>query len=229
MPEERKKLFVAVMVFTLLALIGWLIAPYITLDMLKNNRAALVAWVSRYYLASIIIYFTALTIVVACALPLVALLIIMGGMLFDLLTGGIIVISAVTLGAVISFLVIRFLFHEYMHVQYTKKFQTFYIAMKRHGAWYLLALHFATFIPISIANIVAAISPVTLWTFVWTTALGIIPTTILYLMTGKELNMLNTLTDLVSARVGFIIGFLVVLALSPVIIARLVARSPVQH
>ena len=53
-----------------------------------------------------------------------------------------------------------------------------------YGGFYLLILQFLPFTPTFIINIVAGLSSISAWTFVWTTAVGMAPGTVIYSLAG---------------------------------------------
>ena len=66
--------------------------------------------------------------------------------------------------------------------------------VERGGATLLLAMRLVPIVPFSLFSYVAGSARVPLWTFIWTTAIGYIPITALFVLLGSRLEELS-LTD----------------------------------
>ena len=125
-----------------------------------------------------------------------------------------------TLGATISFLIARYIFKKIIHDHFGPKLQTFNHELQEYGHLYLLGLHFFPITPFFILNLLAGVTHVSLWTFVWTTIVGVSPAFCIYSYFGQGLTSINNVTDIISAK--FIVPFFALKGLS--IITVLIGR-----
>jgi len=90
-----------------------------------------------------------------------------------------------------------------------------------NGINYLLFLRFVPIFPFWVINIVPAFLGVTLFSFTWTTFIGIIPGTLAYTYAGQQLGTLEKVSDILSP--GFISALVVIgiFSLIPVSIKKI--------
>ncbi|HSG15223.1 MAG TPA: VTT domain-containing protein, partial [Anaerolineae bacterium] len=94
-----------------------------------------------------------------------------------------------------------------------RRFIRFVALMNKHleaeGAYYLLALRMAH-VPYSIVNPVSGASRIRAWTFLWTTAAGLLPANAIWVYVGVRL---PSLSDLASNGAGSFIDLPLLLAM----------------
>ena len=91
-------------------------------------------------------------------------------------------------------------------------------AMKLYGKNYLLVIRFVAVIPFFLVNILVGLTNLSLWTFIWTTAIGILPGSLVYTFAGQQLNEIESLRDIFSFNILLAFFFLALLALLPIIV-----------
>jgi len=143
------------------------------------------------------------------------LLNMVGGFFFGTIPGALFAIFGATVGATISFLLIRDLFGKVFQEQYKDRLKAFNREFKRYGYSYLLLLHVVMIVPLFVPNILAGLAHVSLWTFIWTTAVGIIPGSLTFSFAGQQLMSINSIQEVISARFILSIFLLLLLALTP--------------
>lgn len=172
-----------------------------TLANLQNNIKHLEQFVQTNYLKSVFAYIGAYATEVILVLPLSALLTLMSGFLFGVVPGVGYTIIGATIGATISFLVVRYMFGHILQKKYAAQLVAFNAAVEQQGWRYLIMTRFIFVIPFFVINILAGLTKVPLWTFMWTTALGIIPSSFIYAYTGKQLTEITSLRDIFTPKV----------------------------
>ena len=90
---------------------------FVTLDTLRDNRAALSEWVAAHYLGAILIYIAAYTLVAALSLPVGLVATITGGFLFGTLVGGLATVVGATIGATILFIAAQTAFADLLRAK----------------------------------------------------------------------------------------------------------------
>ena len=85
---------------------------YLTLDALRDNRAALAAFVQSNYVLAALAYMALYIIVVALSLPAGAVMTLAGGLLFGVPWGILFTVIGATLGAAALFLIARSAFGD---------------------------------------------------------------------------------------------------------------------
>ncbi len=214
-----KKFIVALVILAIIIVLRFSsITEWMSLAQLKAHRDYLQQVVSEHYLLSVICYISLYIVAVALSIPVGALLTLAGGFLFGVIAGLFYTNIGATLGATIAFLLVRYLIGETIQKKYAVQLEKFNKAMKLYGKNYLLMIRFIAGIPFFLVNILAGLTNLPLWTFIWTTAIGILPGSLVYTFAGQQLNEIESLRDIFSFNILFGLFLLALLALLPVII-----------
>jgi uncharacterized membrane protein YdjX (TVP38/TMEM64 family) len=177
-----------------LAAIGLLLAAryaglgdYLSLETLRQNRAALTAFVGDNFALAALAYIGVYVVSVAVSLPGAVFLTIAGGFLFGALWGTLFTVLGATTGATLVFLFAKVIFGanalERLGPQAVKLSQNI-----KQNAWsYLLVLRFVPLFPFFVVNVIPAFAGVGLPTYVLTTLFGITPGTAVFSSAGAGL------------------------------------------
>ena len=193
-------------------------AHHFTLENLQENSAFLRNWVSQNYLFSVIIYIIIYFIAIASCMPTTVPMSMVGGFLFGVWPTVIYSTISATAGAVLSFFLLKSVSQSTIEKKYGKQLEQFRGGVKRYGAWYLLILHFMFLLPFVVINMLAVIGGVSLWGFIWSTAIGFLPCAIVYAFAGKEMLSVSSFGDIFSWKIILAIVLLVLVVLLPVIV-----------
>lgn len=175
----------------------------ITLEVLHANKDCFVHLIETYYWRMVFGYIAFYAIGVALSLPIALLSTVAGGFFFGFLPAVLYANIAATLGAMISFFFVRYSIGILVQEKYASKLAHFNTMVEQHGAKYLLAIHLVAFVPFSMINMLAGLTTVSWWTFLWTTVLGIIPTSLLYTYAGRRLSQITSIIDIFTLDIVF--------------------------
>jgi len=221
MNNGLKKALVLVFICSLLIGGVWYtgLHNYLTLASLHDNKVYLEETVAAHYYSSIFIYCIIYIVIISLALPGVPILTMLGGFLFGCIPAIAYASIAATVGATVSFLVIRYMLSAVIRGKYAQKLETFNEKISAQGvASYLLTLQLMGLIPYFVINSLAALADVPLYTFVWTTFVGSLPIISIYSFAGKQLYKIESLQDIFSVPVIVVFVLFIVVALLPVFI-----------
>ncbi len=200
------------------------IAEWISLDQLKTHRDYLQQVIVNHYLLAVFCYISLYITVVAFSLPIGAVLTVAGGFLFGIIAGVFYTNIGATVGATIAFLLVRYLIGDTVQQKYAVQLAQFNKSIERYGSNYLLVIRFIAVIPFFLVNALAGLTNLSLWAFIWTTAIGILPGSLVYAFAGQQLNEIESLRDIFSFNMLLLFFFLALLALLPVIVTYLQQR-----
>jgi uncharacterized membrane protein YdjX (TVP38/TMEM64 family) len=155
---------------------------------------------------------------VVAALPIAGLSTIVSGFLFGVIPGVIYSNIGATVGATIFFLIVRHAFGNSLQERYAQRLKTINEYVRRYGVFYLIALRFIATIPFFIENSIFAMTKISVWTFIWTTAIGIFPGSIVYAFAGQKLATITSIKDIFSLEIILAFMLLALIALIPIII-----------
>lgn len=196
------------------------LTDYLTLEALKSNIVWLSDQVANHYARSVIIYMVSFFVIAVSGLPGVALMSILGGYLFGIVLAVFYIIICATLGAIVFFLLVRYAFGNYLQKRYAAQLTRFNIFFAQKGWLFLLMLRCIAVIPFFMVNLFAGLTKIDLITFIWTTALGIIPTSLIFTYTGKQLATINCVYDIFTVPVMSALFVLILLFLIAIIVNK---------
>jgi uncharacterized membrane protein YdjX (TVP38/TMEM64 family) len=163
---------------------------YISLDMLRENRALLKEWVQLHRTEAALIFIAAYIVVAAASLPAGAVLSVTGGFLFGSVFGTVWIVIGATIGATILFLIARSTLGEPLRQRFSGSIKAMEEGFRRNAFSYMLILRLVPLFPFWLVNLAPAFLGVSLLTFVVTTAIGIIPGAFVFASIGNGLNAL---------------------------------------
>ncbi len=193
---------------------------YFTLSEIKRHQAAF----SRYYaentLQTVLIYMLVYIVVTALSLPGAAVMTLLGGAMFGLGLGLLVVSFASTIGATCAFLVSRFLFRDYVQNRFDDRMAAVNEGIRKEGAFYLFTLRLVPIFPFFVINILMGLTPIKTWIFYLVSQVGMLPGTLVYVNAGTQLAGIDSLQGILSP--ALLLSF-ALLGLFPLIAKRLVA------
>ncbi len=193
---------------------------YLTLDYFKSQHLLLTEFVQDYPLGSASLFFIIYIIVTALSFPGAALLSLVGGALFGLLWGTILVSFASTIGATLAFLTARFLLRDVIEQRFYKISENINCGIQKDGAFYLFTLRLVPAFPFFVINLLMGLTQIKTWTFYWVSQIGMLAGTIVYVNAGTQLAQLSSTKAILSP--ALIISF-TLLGIFPLITKRIVA------
>ena len=192
----------------------------LTFEQLKSNTAWLSEQVTHNYWWTVFIYIGIYIMVVFCCLPGAALMSVIGGFLFGVVQAAFFINIGATIGATLFFLLVRYLIGGYFQFCYAEKLARFNTMIEKSGWLFLLMVRCIPLIPFFMVNIFAGLTRIPFSTFVWTTMIGVIPTSLLFAFAGRELSIITKFTDIFSVPILCAMALLMLLVLLPVAINK---------
>jgi uncharacterized membrane protein YdjX (TVP38/TMEM64 family) len=211
---------VIIVIFVAIKLTG----GHLTFENLQKSKLHLQKIVDGNYFLSILGFIFLYILAAALSIPGSWVLTMAGGFLFGTILAAIFVNIGATIGATLAFLLARYVIGKWIQDRYENKLSRFNKELSANGARFLITLRLITIFPFSLINIVAGLTKVNVWTFVWTTSLGIFPGSLVYSFAGSRLNYIESPKDIFSVGVLLAFVLLGLFAISPVIIKRIRSR-----
>ncbi len=163
---------------------------YVSFASLKAHHELLLHWNQQHYSLSVLIFISLYIVSIACSIPAVTILSLVGGMLFGTILGTLYIVMSATLGASLFILIVRTAIHNWMTVKNIKWLQQMQTGFQKNAFSYLLVLRLLPIFPFWMVNIVAAILNVRLKIFALATFIGIIPISFIHALIGTSLGNL---------------------------------------
>lgn len=162
---------------------------YITLDSLRANERWLHGFASTHRFAAIMGFLLAYIAVVAFSLPGATIMTIAGGLLFGLWLGAALSVFGATTGAVILFILARFVVGDALRARSSAFIGRMEDGFARNAFTYLMFLRLVPLFPFWAVNLAAAAFRTPLRSFALATLIGIIPGTLAFTSIGDGLSL----------------------------------------
>ncbi len=187
------------------------------LQQLAQQRNTLLEMVAEQALFSALLFVVVYLITVALSIPGATVLSLIGGFLFGPFLGLLLINIGATTGALLVFLAARFLFGNSIQEKYPEKLERFNREISQNGTNYLLTLRLIPIFPFFLINLFAGFTRIPVLTFLWTTAVGIIPGSFVYAYLGYSGTTIKPGDSLLSPQIIVALVLLGLLTLIPVI------------
>lgn len=210
---SKKRLILAAVVIVFVIII-WSTGLHkkLTFENVKYNAVWLRDQVEHHYCWSAMVYLGTFITVIVCGLPATAVMNIIGGYLFGVIPGVIFVVIAATTGGTMFFLVVRYIIGSYLQSRFAAQLKKFNESWNERGWLFLLTLRCIPLVPFFMVTTLAGLTNVRPITFMWTTAVGIIPSALIFAYAGRQLGTINQLRDIFTVPVLSALILLLLLA-----------------
>lgn len=160
---------------------------YLSFDALLANYENLAAWRDQNLTLAILAFALIYVLCVAFSVPGAIWLTLIGGFLFGTFWGTVIVVTSATLGALLIFLAARTALGDVLRQKAGPWVARMEDGFRDGEISYLLIMRLVPAVPFFIANLAPAFLGARIWTFLWTTMVGIIPGTLVFISIGAGL------------------------------------------
>jgi uncharacterized membrane protein YdjX (TVP38/TMEM64 family) len=193
---------------------------HVSIASLQEQKEHLLVAVEHNYLKSVGIFIILYALIAVFALPLPALFTLVGGYLFGTIPGTLYSNVGAVTGSTIFFLMIRHSLGASIQKKYKDKLGKINKRIKKYGISYLIALRMLFIIPFFVQNTLVGLTNVSTFTFFWTTAVGILPTSFVFSYAGQQLAEIDSIKDVFSGDVLIAFILLAILGFIPILIQR---------
>jgi len=210
-----KKILLLVVAIILVALFfHYDLNQLLTLEGLKGSMDQFGQWREQSPLLVVGGFFTLYVLLAALSLPGAAILTLAAGALFGLIEGFVVVSFASSLGALLAFLVSRYLLRDSIKSKFPERLKAIDEGVQKEGAFYLFTLRLVPVFPFFLVNLLMGVTGIKAWTFYWVSQIGMLAGTVVYVNAGTQLAEINSLSGILSPKL--ILSF-VLLGLLPLI------------
>lgn len=214
----------------LIGLIGFILAlffvlggpDYLNLTTIQSYTSVLSDAVERHFGLSIILTMLVYITVVALSLPGAAILSLLVGFIFGRWLGWVLLIISATIGALLVFWLVRYLFSDWANrkLASASRAQNILEGFERHAVNYLLFLRLVPAFPFWLVNLAMALTPISSRQYVMGTFFGIMPGSFVFANLGQSLAALKPGEPLLSIELIVALALLGCLMLLPLAVNR---------
>lgn len=149
------------------------------------------------------IYFTLYVAATGLSIPGAIIITLVGGAIFGLAWGTLLVSFASSIGATLAFLASRLVLKDWVQGKFGDYLAPINRGMERDGNFYLFSLRMVPLFPFFVVNLLMGLTPIRTWSYYWVSQLGMLLGTVVYVNAGAELSQISSVSGLVSAPVIF--------------------------
>jgi pyruvate/2-oxoglutarate dehydrogenase complex dihydrolipoamide dehydrogenase (E3) component/uncharacterized membrane protein YdjX (TVP38/TMEM64 family) len=191
----------------------------LTLDSLKASRDALVGAYQARPLLTLLSFFGVYVVATALSIPGALILTLAAGAMFGLGVGLLVVSFASSLGALLAFLVSRYLLRDWVQARFGPSLAPINDGIRRDGVFYLLTLRLVPVFPFWLINLLMGLTPIGAGRFYAVSQLGMLAGTVVYVNAGTQLAALQSPRDILSPA---LLGSFVLLGVFPLVAKAMV-------
>ncbi|MBM3367875.1 MAG: pyridine nucleotide-disulfide oxidoreductase, partial [Betaproteobacteria bacterium] len=192
---------------------------YLTFQNIKDQQDAILSFYQSHPWQTALGYFLVYVAVTGLSLPGAAVMTLVGGAVFGLFWGVVLVSFASSIGATLAFLVSRFLLRDWVQARFGQQLGALNAGVAKEGGLYLFTLRLIPAVPFFVINLAMGLTPIRAWTFYWVSQLGMLAGTVVYVNAGTQLAAIQSPAGILSPG---LIGAFVLLGVFPLIAKRIV-------
>jgi uncharacterized membrane protein YdjX (TVP38/TMEM64 family) len=200
------------------------VKDYVSLEAIAARYVDLTSYVQAHWFLAALIYVGVYALSTAFIVPIGTPLAMAGGLMFGLMAGTSLIVVAATLGALGLFLAARTAAGDALRRKGGPGLQKILDGLERDAAQFLLVLRLVPLFPFWLVNLAPGFTNVRLWTYTWTTFLGIIPGTTVHAYIGVQLGKALARGETLNVEALFKLGYPPLLALGALSLIPLAYR-----
>lgn len=192
---------------------------YLTFEYIKENQAQFKAFYEGNALLTIGLYFVIYVLTTALSIPGATVLTLLGGALFGLPVGLLIISFASTIGATLAFIISRTLLRDYVQKKFGHKLKGLNEGIEKEGAFYLFTLRLVPIFPFFLINLGMGLTKLSTIKFFIVSQIGMLAGTAVYINAGVQLSKLDSLKGIVSPA---LLGSFALLGIFPLLAKKII-------
>lgn len=199
--NRLRVILAALVVAALGAYFAFDLGQYLTLSYIQSQLASLQAFRDANFALTALVYFSVYVIATGISIPGAILLTLLGGAIFGLGWGLLLVSFASSIGATGAFLASRLLLRDWVQRRFAAYLAPINQGMEKDGAFYLFSLRMVPIVPFFVVNLLMGLTTLSVPTYYLTSQIGMLVSTAVYVNAGSELAQITSLSGLVSPSV----------------------------
>jgi uncharacterized membrane protein YdjX (TVP38/TMEM64 family) len=193
---------------------------YLSLDAIRENRDLLLAYTEAHYARALLISFAAFVVATLLCLPAGTVLSLTFGLMFGRWVGGLLLVTAGTLGSTLLFLAARYLFARPLRHRLGALGERVNRGFTEDAFHWMLFLRLTPVFPYFLVNLAPALTDIPVRTYFAATFLGILPGMFIFANFGQTLGRIDSTQQLLAPQTLVAFGLLGAFALIPIFVRQ---------
>jgi len=220
------------LLFLLAVVIGLYLAldlgRFLTLEFVQSQLEQIQEFKQDNFALAALLYFLIYVAATALSIPGAIVITLIGGAIFGLLWGTILVSFASSIGATLAFLASRLLLRDWVQSRFRDYLAPVNRGIEKDGSFYLFSIRMVPLFPFFVVNLLMGLTPIKTRSFYLVSQLGMFLGTIVYVNAGSELARIDSLSGLASAPIIFSLVLLGLLPLLARFVVDAIARNKIM-
>lgn len=169
---------------------AYALGDYLSFEALRDNREMLIAYRDAHYALAVVVFMAIYVVIAGFSLPGATIATLTGGFLFGTFPGVLFNVGAATIGATVVFLAARWGLGDRLAAKMDAsegKVKAIKDGIDENQWSMLFIIRLVPLVPFFVANLIPALVGVSLWRYMVSTFLGIIPGGLVYTSVGAGL------------------------------------------
>ena len=196
--NKSKVVVVLIIVLLVIAYFTFDLGRYLNPEFLKQQQQSIAVYYQNNPGQTILLYFVIYVVMAALSLPGAIWVTLIGGAIFGVVVGTVVVSFASSIGATLAFLVARFLLRDWIQNRFGKRLDAINQGIERDGAFYLFTLRMVPVFPFWLINLLMGLTKIRTWVFYVVSQIGMLTATVIYVNAGSQLAQIDALGDILS-------------------------------
>ena len=223
--NKTKFTLVALLVLAVVSYITLDLGQYLTLEYAQSQLSSIQDYKNENFAQTALIYFVGYVVATSLSIPGAIMITLLGGAIFGVFWGTVLVSFASSIGATMAFLVSRYLLREWVERKFGDYLAPLNKGIEQDGSFYLFTIRMVPLFPFFVVNLLMGLTAIRTTSFYIVSQIGMLTSTVVYLNAGSELSQITSLSGLVSAPVLFSLVLLGVFPLIAKLILNIIQRN----
>ncbi len=199
---KKTKIFILLLVA--LAITGYFLfdlGRYLNLGFVQSQLSDIQEFKNQNFALTALLYFAVYVAIAALSIPGGLILTLLGGAIFGVLWGTLIVSFASSIGATCAFLVSRLLLREWVQNKFGDYLAPINRGIEKDGSFYLFSIRMVPVFPYFIVNLLMGLTTIRVVPYYLASQSGMLIITAVYVNAGSEMAQITSLSGLLSVPV----------------------------
>ena len=223
--NKTKILLFIIIIFVLASYFFFDLGRFLTLSFIQSQLSEIQQFRAENFGLTALLYFTAYIVITALSIPGAVIVTLLGGAIFGVLWGTLIVSFASSIGATLAFLVSRLLLRDWVQSKFGHYLGPINRGVEKDGNFYLFSIRMVPLFPFFMVNLLMGLTPISVGSFYIVSQIGMLVGTAVYVNAGSELAKITSLSGLVSPSVILSFVLLGIFPLAAKFIVSLIQRN----
>ncbi len=223
--NKTKILLVIIIIAVIASYVFFDLGRFLTLSFIQSQLSEIQQFRDENFGLTALLYFTAYIAITALSIPGAVIVTLLGGAIFGVLWGTLIVSFASSIGATLAFLVSRLLLRDWVQSKFGHYLAPINRGVEKDGSFYLFSIRMVPLFPFFIVNLLMGLTPIGVGSFYIVSQVGMLVGTAVYVNAGSELAQITSLSGLVSPSVILSFVLLGLFPLAAKFIVGLIKRN----